>query len=164
MPGAAGQCESGWAAYGGFCYHVGPVYTYDQAKPYCALSNATLVDIQSSREAEYVGALALENNPPYLMILIGYTDLKTEGTFLWDRTGAGGGFTNWLPNHPDNRGGSDCTEMAVRASDEYFMNDLHCSSDRRMIVCKKGKSMLSGAVAVLDKTRHRLLVFTFTKS
>lgn len=129
------SCEGGWYGYTGSCYIVTPtILNHEQAKESCEEKNASLVDISSREENSFVASLV----PGSVPVWIGYSDKKLQGTFVWDKTGKQGTYTNWRSNQPDNwNGNEDCVEIR---NDEKW-NDVQCDVSYQAI-CKTGNAGL----------------------
>jgi len=64
-------------------------------------------------------------------VLIGYTDVSTEGAFVW-QSGNPSVYTNWNPGEPNNSGDEDYTELLTNANG--FWNDLGVGASRRYVL------------------------------
>ncbi|XP_022093080.1 fibropellin-1-like [Acanthaster planci] len=130
----SGVCDQGWLRFGDYCY----LYTTDimvdfyEARGYCKGEGADLVSIHSQEEQTFL----YDNHYPGYTYWVGYTDLASEGNFIWT-DGTQNTYTNWAPDEPDNAGGEDCAYM-----DPGFYgpggnwNDVPCSKPY-LIICKK---------------------------
>ena len=67
--------------------------------------NGHLATINNAAENTWVQT-TFADAPGSGNVWIGYTDLGTEGTFLW-RNGENPGYTNWNPGEPNNFGGNE---------------------------------------------------------
>ena len=127
-------CDIGWSGLGGFCYQFnGTKLAYSAANTMCRSSGGFLADIQSQEENEFVLKLITD---VLNSIYIGYRDVVQEGSFVWDRTGAVGNYTNWNTGEPNNAGAEDCT--VIRGVSLGNWNDVSCRREYPFL-CKKGK-------------------------
>ena len=94
---------------------------WQSAKRYCIDTYGThLAIIRSSEEQAEIAIIFTQNNNTRW---IGYSDVQTEGKWLWV-DGTNGSFTNWADNAPNNSiSGSETQNCAVIYS--QFSN-MHC--------------------------------------
>ncbi|XP_060556133.1 sushi, von Willebrand factor type A, EGF and pentraxin domain-containing protein 1-like [Ruditapes philippinarum] len=78
------ECPGGWSRFENSCYlHVESMATWETAKNDCESKKGYLVEITSSSEYSFLLAdLMVEG------IWLGVSDIKSEGTFLWEYSGA----------------------------------------------------------------------------
>lgn len=140
LAAAFDQCQTGWTRNGGFCYTVpGFKRDYVGAKTVCENNSAHIVDIQSQAENSFVNRYARRQGVGDALLL-GYTDIANESTFLWERTGTSGSYTAWAYGEPNNRGQEHCTGMYLDSlgGRNAYWNDHMCSIALHFM-CKKGK-------------------------
>jgi gliding motility-associated-like protein len=112
------SCYDGCSLY--FYYPVAG--TSAAAESFAQTLGGHIVSIQSATENACL-ANELNNHGYSGVIWIGYTDVVTEGTFLW-LDGSPFGYTNWNTGEPNNAGGNEnCTQMYPNGT----WNDLDCS-------------------------------------
>lgn len=119
------SCYDGCSLY--FYYPVAG--TSSAAESFAQTLGGHIVSIQSATEN---ACLANELNAHGYsgVIWIGYTDVVTEGAFLW-LDGSPFGYTNWAPSEPNNSGGNEnCTQMYPNGQ----WNDLNCASGAASIL------------------------------
>jgi len=123
-------CPSRWVRYKQSCYLF---YRYQMnwldASLYCREFGANLVTIDGPSENAFLfnhlrnstfrrhfttpARRVNLNNWPYpnsedwSITWIGYSDLSSEGSFLWDETDSSGAYTNWGPGEPNNYLGTE---------------------------------------------------------
>ncbi len=64
---------------------------------------------------------------------LGATDIKTEGTFIWENSGNVLTYTNWAPGEPYNNG--DCITMWCDHANGVW-NDCPCSDTHQTTLCE----------------------------
>ena len=112
------SCYDGCSLY--FYYPVAG--TSSAAESFAQTLGGHIVSIQSATENACL-ANELNSHGYSGVIWIGYTDVVTEGTFLW-LDGSPFGYTNWNAGEPNNAGGNEnCTQMFPNGK----WNDLNCA-------------------------------------
>ena len=90
--------------------------------------------VRSSDENSVMFSTATQN----LECWIGYNDIDTEGTFVWD-DGSTSTFTNWVNGEPNQSGDEDC----VHTRSNLQWNDANCGSQLNCFFCSRiGKYLL----------------------
>ena len=135
-----------WNYFGGYCYNVqSQKKLWREARSFCQKEGAALVDIQSAVENQFL----MHYVPPSIpSIWIGYNDIDEEGTFVWDRTGMTGVYTNWdagrLNENSTRHYNLDCVALLTQPTHNFakgFWTDVSCDNGQSKLAfaCKKGK-------------------------
>ena len=113
----------------GYCYK----YFFDasrvnreQARQECETQGYTLATVRSSDENSVMTSTATQNSNCW----IGYNDINTEGTFVWD-DGSTSTFTNWASGEPNQSGDEDC----VHTRGDPDWNDENCGAQLNCFYC-----------------------------
>lgn len=80
---------------------------YETAIIFCSQMGAMIASPRNAAENKAVQQIAQWQNTK---ILLGFTDIETEGKFL-DANGTMMAYSNWAPGEPNNLGNEDCIEM-----------------------------------------------------
>jgi hypothetical protein len=108
--------------------------SFDSARGVCGARGMDLADINSGDEnANVIGAFNAQDGESWDDLWIGGRENGTSRNFLWVRTGAGLGYTNWRSGEPSNDSGGgndDC--IAVRQSG-FNWNDRNCGGNIEFI-------------------------------
>lgn len=103
-------------------YYSNGSANYNTANQNAVNANGHLLTVGSQAENDWINARVGE-------IWIGYTDVATEGDFVWV-TGEPKDYENWNGGEPNNSGGEDHTVMYSGGS----WNDLRGTNSRRYVV------------------------------
>jgi hypothetical protein len=112
--------------------------TWIQANEKCKQLNATLAEVDTKEENEYLNELAARMTPADQLygVYIGKSDLKSEGGWIWD--GSKGRifdvFNNFKGNEPNGNRRENCLHLMRRKS--WKWNDIPCET-RLMFICEK---------------------------
>ena len=112
----SGGCRSGYSEWNGNCYVLISVYrSWQDASADCqARGGGWLATITSDAEQNFLFSICTQ-------CWIGYNDLASEGTFVWQV--GGNGYTKWGPGEPNDVGGEDCAYGIAG-----LWNDAPCST------------------------------------
>lgn len=126
-------CPIGWSPFQDSCYiAVGGPVSFPLANQTCVNEGGHLATIENGNENAFVHSQITVDS------WIGYTDMVTEGTFLWV-TGEPTTYTNWFSGAPDNLApGQDCAIMYADNPGPGMWNDQDCS-ENRPYVCERGR-------------------------
>jgi len=130
-------CLEGFTLYNGNCYFLSSeTATWLDASTICDIKGSSLATITSLDES-----LAVYEMMGYSDFWIGFSDIDSEGTFVW-ADGSSSTFTYWGSGEPnDDNFNEDCTE--IRAAKNGTWNDQPCSYERRF-VCKSNQEHFQG--------------------
>ena len=93
---------------------------YYSAKAHCENLDRELATVYSGAQEEQIRTLVGSNH-----VWIGFQDIATEGTFVWDDDERGqSSYTNWWSGEPNDAGGEDCTAIWYHVNG---WNDYPCS-------------------------------------
>ncbi|XP_053385334.1 low affinity immunoglobulin epsilon Fc receptor-like [Mercenaria mercenaria] len=139
-------CPDGWTKFQSFCYlYVEEKMNYVSARETCLKLGASVADIQSSPENEFVYKLCENNGHTWTRsslkrnVWLGLTDEETEGVWISDRTREKSTYMNWNPGEPDDSPYQNCLTMGFEAPFDQW-NDIYCESTiglQAQFVCKK---------------------------
>ena len=90
-------------------------------------NNYSLATINNVAENQFITTEI--NNQATGSLMIGYNDIVTEGTFVW-QSGQPSTYTNWGPGEPNDSGGEDYTEIVGSG----IWNDMQVIAARRYII------------------------------
>ncbi len=100
------------------------------ANSYCLSQNMKLVTIDNYYENKFINDVIYSFDDFFEKYWIGYNDIRTEGTFVWD-DGSLSDFTIWNYNEPNNDYNKDCVMI------NYFVWAVESCSYSNYFVCEK---------------------------
>ena len=127
-------CREGWQSFSKSCYYKpNGKRCYSEALESCRKFNATLVNINSEEENDFVYDTFV-SKPTYSETFIGVVRENPDGTKFVTSDGKPQTYFKWaLPEPNDKHGLKDCVEMGHRT-----WNDIVCENKRRF-VCESSK-------------------------
>ena len=127
----------------GFRYQlVTEAQSWESAKAVCKTKGGYLTDILDAGEVEAIKKTMLlaGSTVTYDQVWIGANDLKKEGTWVWDHSGAELQYTDWYAGEPNNGGRENCATILPKRDMKW--NDMVC--DQKLpFICKVGDAVLS---------------------
>ncbi|XP_052790946.1 perlucin-like [Mya arenaria] len=134
------QCPTGWLHFQESCYKIerNPLKTWPDAKQSCVNQQAHLAIVMTLEENSFLRNETMKIGEAGRQYWMDGTDMATEGTWIWDKTGELFEVNDWAPNEPNQNGGQeDC--LSIFSTLGYHWNDEHCNSPQAYI-CEKGDS------------------------
>ncbi|XP_053383521.1 low affinity immunoglobulin epsilon Fc receptor-like [Mercenaria mercenaria] len=98
MSGFLLPCPTGWTQFKSYCYlYVEDKVPYDNARERCSSQGASVADIQSKEENDFIVKLCTDSGHDfgitYNVVRIGFTDEVIEDVWISDRTGSKATYT-----------------------------------------------------------------------
>ncbi|KAH3752270.1 hypothetical protein DPMN_186886 [Dreissena polymorpha] len=125
-------CPDGWTRFHSSCYLFGhTAYTFLDAQRQCEHYKATLVNIESREEYNFIRG--------FLMMIcdqlhwIGLTDETTEGTWKYYPSEKIAEFLNWYPGDREPNEGTRANCAAIYAGYNYQYADSPCTAQYQSI-------------------------------
>ncbi|XP_053386145.1 C-type lectin domain family 4 member F-like [Mercenaria mercenaria] len=118
MNGFLLPCPTGWTKFKSYCYlYVKDRLPYYTARERCSSQGASVADIQSKEEADFIVKLCTDSGHTFDewpgQVWIGFTDEVTENVWISDRTGRQATYTNWRSNQPNGGTGYTVFQLAI---------------------------------------------------
>ncbi|CAC5387763.1 NCAN [Mytilus coruscus] len=140
IPNTAGRycqrtCDTGWVMSGYKCYYFSQIeYIWRTAKSYCTNKNGVLAEPSNSQKISFLRNKAVGFKRTFCL---GGSDIRTEGTFLWNRNSRLISHSDWNPGQPDN--GTDAQNqdcVCISSKQGYRWDDMDCEQQHQFI-CEK---------------------------
>ena len=113
----------------GYCYkYFVDQVNREQARQECETHGYTLATVRSSDEHSVMFSTATQG----LDCWIGYNDINTEGTFVWE-DGSTSTYTNWAGGEPNQSGDEDC----AHTRSNQIWNDAPCGMTLSCFFCSR---------------------------
>ena len=113
--------------------------TYIEAVDLCLSLGEKLAEPKNVDDNDEIVALAKSIQSG---VWIGIDDLGIEGDFAYASDGESIGFTNWMPNNPDNAGGNENCVIYGKHNG-FVWNDVKCSA-KNSFVCESEHGEIQG--------------------
>merc|ERR1712141_932218 len=135
---SAQYCRSGWYYHEGSCYGFGQEdVTWADAEEMCELYQATLAEIDSKAENDFLKGIIKNQTLQAHSVWLGGTDIFSEGHWEWvSRKEPIIEFTDWYPGEPNQSGspgGEDCLQYF--GLQNWQWNDEDCDS-KSYFICE----------------------------
>ena len=113
--------------------------TYIEAVDLCLSLGQKLAEPKNVDDNDEIVALAKSIQSG---VWIGIDDLGIEGDFAYASDGESIGFTNWMPDNPDNAGGNENCVIYGKHNG-FVWNDVKCSA-KNSFVCESVHGEIQG--------------------
>ncbi|XP_046560182.1 A disintegrin and metalloproteinase with thrombospondin motifs adt-1-like isoform X2 [Haliotis rubra] len=133
------MCPDDWVAHGGSCYNfITSLKTWSEAMTSCQASGASLVNIETSTENEFLKKYLLRFSTcsSGWSSWAGGTDMLVEGQWRWSNTGKTISYTDWGDGQPDNDQASSNDCMLMCFSEKYRWGGEDCGT-KQSYICEK---------------------------
>ncbi|KAL4218234.1 hypothetical protein ACF0H5_022970 [Mactra antiquata] len=136
-------CPDGWTKFGSSCYFFGHEdLNFQDAERYCEHLQATLVNIETSRENTFLQSYLRDFKEPNHWI--GLTDIIIDGSWNHYPSETASTYFNWGAGQPNGHKGSNCA--AIWASFSYNWVDEPCTNKFRPLCEKALEAETTGIV------------------
>ncbi|XP_053191389.1 CD209 antigen-like protein E isoform X2 [Scomber japonicus] len=141
---SCGRCPSGWFLLNTTCYFFSnsetiPLKTWPDSRADCIMRGADLVVIDSFEEQVniYDFLPKLSRGQPWWRqgVWIGFTDIQTEGTWMWVNNVTQPDQGYWIHGEPNNDGtlGEDCAVTVKQDNPTKTWNDANCEELKKWL-------------------------------
>lgn len=141
---SCGRCPSGWFLLNTTCYFLSdsetiPLKTWPDSRADCIKRGADLVVIDNVEEQvniyDFLPKLTRGQSWWRQGVWIGFTDIQTEGTWMWVNNVTQPDQGYWIDGEPNNDGtlGEDCAVTVKQDNPTKTWNDANCEELKKWL-------------------------------